>query len=161
MYVKPVLYRAKDNNEDISQKFVEMLAKDIIKLHEEFNFSKLMLPLTKKEQLEFDNAEICWICQKNLTKQEKVRDHCHFIGKFRGAVHNVCNLQYKVPNFTPVIFHNLSGYGSHLFVKNLGKSEGNIKCIANNEEKYISFAKEIVVRKYTDKNGEKKKKNMK
>ena len=154
---KPVLYRAKDN-EDISAIFVEMLEKDIIKLHEEFKFSKPMLPLAQKEQLEFDNAEICWICQKNFGKEKKVRDHCHFTGKFRGAAHNVCNLQYKIPNFTPVIFHNLAGYDSHLFVKNLGKNEGNIRCIANNEEKYISFAKEIVVGEYTDKNGKKKEK---
>ena len=44
-------------------------------------------------------------------------------------------------------FHNLSGYDSHLFVKNLGQTEGNIKCIPNNEEKYISFTKEIYVGK--------------
>ena len=54
-----------------------------------------------------------------------------------------------------MIFHNLSGYDSHLFVKNLGKSEGNIKCIPNNEEKYISFSKEIVVGEYVNKKGEK------
>ena len=47
-----------------------------------------------------------------------------------------------------MIFHNLSGYDSHLLVKNLGKSEGNIKCIPNNEEKYISFSKDIVVGEY-------------
>ena len=54
-----------------------------------------------------------------------------------------------------MIFHNLSGYDSHLFVKNLGKSEGDIKCIPNNEENYISFSKEIVVGEYENKNGEK------
>ena len=64
--------------------------------------------------------------------QKKVRDHCHFTGKYRGAAHNICNLRFKKPKFTPVIFHNLSGYDSHLFVNNLGKSEGNIKCIPNN-----------------------------
>ena len=53
-----------------------------------------------------------------------------------------------------MIFHNLSGYDAHLFVKNLGKSEGNIKCIPNNEEKYISFSKEIVVDDY-EKDGKK------
>ena len=41
------------------------------------------------------------------------------------------------------MFHNLSGYDSHLFIKNLGFSEGNIDCIPNNEEKYISFTKRI------------------
>ena len=54
-----------------------------------------------------------------------------------------------------MIFHNLSGYDAHLFVKNLGKSEGNIKCIPNNEEKYISFSKDIVVGEYVNKKGEK------
>ena len=54
-----------------------------------------------------------------------------------------------------MIFHNPSGYDAHLFVKNLGKSEGDIKCIPNNEEKYISFSKEIVVGEYENKKGEK------
>ena len=146
---KSVLYRAKDENEDVSQKFIEMLEEVIKKIHKEFNFSKKMLPLTKKEQSEFENAKICWICQKGFEeKDKKVRDHCHFTGKFHGAAHNKCNLQFKKPTFTPVIFHNLSGYDAHLFVKNLGETEGNIKCIPNNEEKYISFSKEIVVDDY-------------
>ena len=52
-----------------------------------------------------------------------VRDRCHLSGKFRGAAHEVCNLKYKVPKFFPVVFHNLSGYDSHLFIKTLGNSE--------------------------------------
>ena len=52
------------------------------------------------------------------------------------------------PKFTPVVFHNLSGYDSHLFIKNLGFSEGKIDCIPKNEEKYISFSKKIEVRSY-------------
>ena len=139
-----VLFRAKEN-EDVSRKFVEMLEEDIKKIFQQFNFSKKM-EISPQEQKDFLNAEFCWICQKKFKKDEKkVRDHDHFTGKFRGAAHNKCNLQFKKPQFTPVIFHNLSGYDAHLFVKNLGVSEGNIKCIPNNEEKYISFSKEIVV----------------
>ncbi|XP_022784290.1 uncharacterized protein LOC111324887 [Stylophora pistillata] len=59
-----------------------------------------------------------------------------------------------VPKFTPVIFHNLAGYDSDLFVKNLGKTEGDIKCIPNNEEKYISFSKSVAVGSYTKKEEE-------
>ena len=92
---------------------------------------------------------------KKQKSDKKVRDHCYFTGKYRGAAHNKCNLQFKKPKFTPVIFHNLSGYDAHLFVKNLGKSEGNIKCIPNNEEKYISFSKDIVVDEYINKKGKK------
>ena len=48
--------------------------------------------------------------------------------------------------------HNLSGYDSHLFIKNLGKTQGKIKCIPNNEERYTSsFSKNIKVYSYTDK----------
>ena len=82
---------------------------------------------------------------------DKVRARCHFTGRYRGAAHNSCNLNYKKPNFTPVVFHNLSGYDSHLFIKNIGFSEGNIDCIPNNEEKYISFTKRIQVGSYTKK----------
>ena len=99
--------------------------------------------------------EFVGFAKKNLDQKKKVRDHCHFTGKYRGAAHVKCNLQFKKPKFTPVIFHNLSGYDAHLFVKNLGKSEGNIKCIPNNEEKYISFSKDIVVGEYKNKKGEK------
>ena len=142
---KPVLFRAKSGEKDISAIFVEMLEQDIKRIQEKFEFSKNMI-FTFKDKDDFEKAKICWICQKEFGEREKkVRDHCHFTGKYRGAAHNKCNLQFKKPKFTPVIFHNLSGYDSHLFVKNLGKSEGNIKCIPNNEEKYISFSKEIVV----------------
>ena len=50
-----------------------------------------------------------------------------------------------------MVFHNLSGYDSHLFIKNLGFTEGNIDFIPNNEEKYISFTKKIQVGSYTKK----------
>ena len=64
-----------------------------------------------------------------------------------------CNFDYKKPNFTPVVFHNLSGYDSHLFIKNLGFSKGDINCIPNNEKIYISFSKKIEVGSYTNKEG--------
>ena len=86
-----------------------------------------------------------------MRKKQPVRDHCHFTGKYRGPAHNECNRQFRKPKFTPIFFHNLSGYDSHLFIKNLGKTQGNIKCIPNNEERYILFSKDIKVYRYTDK----------
>ena len=152
---KPVLFRARSEDEDVSAIFVEMLERDIKRIQEKFDFSKKMI-FSFKDKDDFEKAEICWICQKKFGESEKkVRDHCHFTGKYRGAAHVKCNLQFKKTKFTPVIFHNLSGYDAHLFVKNLGKSEGNIKCIPNNEEKYISFSKDIVVGEYVNKKGEK------
>ena len=49
-----------------------------------------------------------------------------------------------------MVFHNPSGYDSHLFIKNLGFSAGNIDCIPNNEERYISFTKKIQVGSYEE-----------
>ena len=69
----------------------------------------------------------------------------HLTGKFRGAAHRQCNIKYQIPKFVPVIFHNLSGYDAHLFIEQLGKTEGSINCIPNNEEKYISFSKTLYI----------------
>ena len=55
-----------------------------------------------------------------------------------------------------MVFRNLSGYDSHLFIKNLGFTAGNIDCIPNNEERYISFTKNIEVGSYTNSEGETK-----
>ena len=153
---KTVHYRMKSEGEDVAQIFVDMLEKDIFTIHQDFNFSKPII-MTDADKADFKNATTCWICSQPFKEKEsKVRDHSHFTGKYRGAAHSMCNLEYKKSDFTPIIFHNLAGYDSHLFVKNLGKSEGNIKCIPNNEEKYISFSKTIVVGKYKDMAGEEK-----
>ena len=86
-----------------------------------------------KEEKRFDKETKCWICNKEFDDDDyKVRDHCHFTGRYRGAAHKSCNLKYRKPSFTPVVFHNLSGYDSHLFIKNLGFREGDIDCIPNN-----------------------------
>ena len=139
--------------EDAAQKFVEMLEEDIKIIT---NIPEKKMIFGKKEKEQFDKETKCWICKEefNDDKIYKVRDQCHFTGRYRGAVHNKCNLNYRKPNFTPVVFHNLSGYDSHLFIKNLGFSEGNIDCIPNNEERYISFTKRIQVGSYIDKKGE-------
>ena len=108
------------------------------------NIPKKKMIFRKKEEKQFEKETICWICKEEFDdkdkNKEKVKDHCHYTGRYRGAAHNKCNLDYRKPNFTPVVFHNLSGYDSYLFIKNLGFSEGNINCIPNNEEKYISFS---------------------
>ena len=114
--------------------------------------------MTMHDKLVYDNSTLCHICNEELGR-DKVSDHCHLSGKFRGAAHEVCNLKYKAPKFFPVVFHNLFGYDSHLFIKTLGYSEGEISWIPNNEEKYISFTKQVIVDKFINK--ERRKVNVK
>src|SRR5436190_7373465 len=78
------------------------------------------LTMTEADQIVFDNATICHICKGPLD-EKKVKDHDHSTGKFRGAAHNSCNLNYQVSNKIPVIFHNLKNYDGHLIVQELGK----------------------------------------
>ena len=85
-------------------------------------------------QKTFDNND-------NDKKQEKVRDHCHYTGKYRGAAHNICNLRYKITKKIPVVFHNRSIYDYHFIIKELVKEfEGNFECLGKNSEKYITFS---------------------
>ena len=99
-----------------------------------------------------NNSTNCDIGNEELG-EDIVRDHCHLSGKFRGAAHEVCNLKYKVPKFFPVVFHHLSGYDSHLFIKTWGNSKGDISCISNNEDNYIYFTKQAIVDKCVNKEG--------
>ena len=148
-----VTYTAGTENEDVAQIFVNMLEENVESIYKRIDKPKKMI-FGAKEREEFDGATECWICHGEFAKDDKkVRDHCHLSVKYRGAAHNKCNLKYRRPNFIPVLFHNLSGYDNHMFIKNLGATEGNINCIPNNEEKYISFSKDIVVGEYTNKNG--------
>ena len=131
--------------EDAAQKFVEMLEEHIREITR-IPYKDMIFGKEEKER--FDQQTECWMCKEKFGNGDKVRDRCHFTGKYRGAAHKSCNLKYKKPNFTLVIFHNISGYDSHLSIKNLGFSEGNIDCIPNNAEKYISFTKTIQVGYY-------------
>ena len=90
-----------------------------------------MTPLTDEEKRYYENQKTCYICQKRFCynkKQEKmyklyrkVRDHCHFTGKFKGAAHSICNLRYKIPHKIPVKFHNGSSYDFHVIIKELAE----------------------------------------
>jgi len=146
-------YTADSPDEDVSRKFMDFLERDIEEIYNNFHRFPMKVQMTQSDEIDFKNASNCHICDGELG-EDKVLDHCHITGKYRGAAHNGCNLNFKKPKFTPVIFHNLSGYDSHLFIKNLGISKGKINCIPNNEEKYISFTKRIVIDAFINKKGE-------
>ena len=147
LYAKdPVKYEISNNDDDVAQKFVDSLQNDLKDVYNRFfRFPKKMI-FTKDDSSVYKNAVSCHICGMELG-EDRVRDHCHFTGKFRGAAHNQCNLEYRKPKFIPVVFHNLSGYDCHLFIKKLnsGDNKGKIACIPNNDEKYISFSKRLLV----------------
>ncbi|CAB3991092.1 Gastrula zinc finger [Paramuricea clavata] len=101
-------------------------------------FRKKMV-ITPKEEAEFLVTRNCHICGYDLC-EDRVRDHDHVTGKYRGAAHNICNLKYRITWKVPVVFHNLRGYDSHLIMQEIGKFKMDVNVIPNNMEKYISFS---------------------
>ena len=129
--------------EDCLTKFCKNLREHATKI---INYEKNdMIPLTKKEEENYNNQKVCYICKKEFDKSDKkhhkVRDHCHYTGKYRAAAHNICNLRYKISKEIPIVFHNGSTYDYHFIIKELVKEfEGNFECLGENTEKYIKFS---------------------
>ena len=129
--------------EDCMKKFCKDLREHATKI---INYEKKdMIPLTKKEEKNHNNQKVCYICKKEFDtsdkKHHKVRDHCHYSGKYRGAAHNICNLRFKIPKEIPIVFHNGSTYDYHFIIKELVKElDGNFECLGENTKKYITFS---------------------
>ena len=105
---------------------------------------KPMDRLTEEEESN-KNQEQCHICEKefctdNNKEMRKVRDHCHYTGKYRDAAHSKCNLNYEIVKEVPVLFHNGSVYDYYFIINYLGREfKGNSECLGENTEKYINF----------------------
>ena len=84
---------------------------------------KEIIPLTYKDNKSYKKQKVCYICKKRFNtddgnkKYHKVKDHCHYTGKYGGATHYICNLRCKTPKDLHVIFHNGPTYGDHFIIK--------------------------------------------
>ena len=110
--------------------------------HQKYHWKKMWL-LTKEELKSHQDAKVYFICGKRFLKKfvndknyRKVRDHCHYTGKYRGAAHSICNLKFNVSNEFSVAFHNGSNYDYHFILKELAKSLiKKLECLGENTEK--------------------------
>ena len=94
----------------------------------------------KKKNIYLNKVTVVEFVKNLLDNDEgKVRDHCHVTGKFRGAAHWNCNINFWLIKEVPVIFHNLRGYDSHLIFNELNKFNVKISVIPNGLEKYMEF----------------------
>ena len=102
-------YRAKD--------CIKTFWKDIKEYETEImNYEKKIDTINYEENKSYEKQKGCYICKKNINTDKnfknafklyhKVRDHCHYTGKYRGTAHNICNLRYKPPREIPVVFPN-------------------------------------------------------
>ena len=127
------LYRG----EDCMKKFCISLKKHATNV---INFENIkMLPLTKEKLKSHQYAKAYCVCGKRFLKKfakdknyRKIRDHCHFAGKYRGAAHSTCLLRFNVSNLK-LVFHKGSNYDL------ASKFEGKLKCLGENVEKNKTF----------------------
>ena len=133
-----VCYRGKDG-ENVVEHFFDSVLKESEHL---VKCLKTNIPMnfTQEDEIVHDQTTQCHICGEKMESKDKVRDHCHLTGKYKGPAHYKCNLAFKYSKHIPVIFHNLEGYDSHLLMQDLGKyKDKKLSCIPKNTEKYNSF----------------------
>lgn len=139
-------YASSGNRTDCLQWFVEELETISIYVASVLSVNKPMLELTDAEERARNDPEAkCSICRLGFDANEtRANDHCHLTGKFRGVAHVKCNLNYQDSRTVPVVMHNLSGYDSHLIIRQLSNGiNGDITIIPFNAEQYISFTKTV------------------
>ena len=146
----PVLYRGPNCVEHLFET-LQSIEQDVV------TFIKTNQPmnLTPEEQASHDKATVCHICcnekgkgfcsdykDKDFKRWSKVRDHCHFTGKYRGPAHAGCNLCFRYRNLkVPVFCHNMMGHDSHFMISKADECKCRmLSCIAQNSEKFLSFS---------------------
>lgn len=132
-YKAPVVYRGND----VVDHFLSSLKKDYQEIQ---NIKSVHKPIIMREidEKHFSEAKNCYICE-GVLESDKVRDHCHLTGRYRGASHYTCNLNLRRQDTLPVVIHNLRQYDEHLILKSL-KAGDKVHCIPNNMEKFLSFS---------------------
>ena len=127
---------------------VDWFVDEVIKLENKMAFyfknTNKDIIMTQEDEEDYRNNDICRFCEKNI-ESDKVRDHCHLTGKYRGPDHSKCNINVtqKQSNFIPFIFHNFSNYDCHMFFKKLvdkKKDKVDFDIIPKTNEEYISVS---------------------
>ena len=78
--------------------------------------------LTKDDEQNFKNADKCYIFNKKCSEKDiRVRDHCNTTGRYRGSAHQDCNINHRLTDEVPVIFHNLREHESHFIIQTIGE----------------------------------------
>ena len=87
--------REKPEDEDAMDVFIKWLEEDVKAIAK---IKPKEMVFTKEDEKQFNKASDCWICGEPLGN-DRVRDHCHYTGRYRGPAHNLCNLKYRKPQF--------------------------------------------------------------
>ena len=134
------------NSEQLSKKFLEKVLSLGNELYHIISNHHELIQWDNLEKEEFLNSWICHICEKPIGNQfDKVADHDHLTGRFRGPAHNSCNLNYNFDKLKiPVVLHNYRGYDSKMIMQDIGKLHpsltSNLNVLAQNSEQFKTMS---------------------
>ena len=109
----------------------------------DFYYDEKRMVLNPSAAVEHHFATNCWICKEpfNPALNDKVADHDHATGKYRGAAHSQCNLRLRRTCKIPIFFHNFRGYDGHFITQALKHYTGEkINVIGQGMEKYLTLS---------------------
>ena len=137
-----IFERAETDEEICLQLFMEAVFEAEKQIREIMNRT-MPLVLTDEEQEHFQQSKECHICKMGLEEETKVRDHCHFTGKFIGPAHAFCNLKRRQKYSVPIYAHNFSNYDSHFLLQAITEYKDiipNLKAMCFNTQKFRSIS---------------------
>ena len=74
---------------------VDWFVNEVIKLENKMAFyfknTKKDIIMTREDEEDYRNNDFCRFCEKEIIT-DKVKDHCHLTGKYRGRTHSKCNI---------------------------------------------------------------------
>ena len=104
--------------------------------------TKKDIAMTEDDEEGLENFDIRRFCGKGINS-DKIRDHCHLTGRYRGPAHDTCNMNVtqKRSSFIPLVFHNLSNFDCHLFFQGLVDIKNDnviFKILPKTDEEYTT-----------------------
>ena len=74
--------------------------------------------MTEGDEKLYREIIICQFCEQEGFSDDKIRDHCHLTGKYRGPTHQKCNIivKQKQSILITFAFHKFTNYDTHLFL---------------------------------------------
>lgn len=119
---------------DSIEKLLNILHVESIKIKSIIKNTNKQNKFTHDELQNYENSTMCHICEEQLysmdelnimskvddEKCRKVLDHNHLTGEYRGAAHNICNINFNLKSIKiPVFIHNLKNYDGHFIIQNI------------------------------------------
>ena len=82
------------DSDKVLNEFMKVINDLSLKFNKIYKINKRMI-ISEEEENQFQSTNNCMYCNK-VFEDDKVRDHCHFTGKYRGASCYICKIRSNI-----------------------------------------------------------------